>query len=474
MKSACWLALSLCFFGCSRGSYDPSADEDPNNPSTGGSSLGGSSTGVGPSEPLPQDTEFQLRPEWDGPCEKQKTVDVNLGNAPEVFVRAASCQISGTEPDAATVTDLSNQLRTLEYVRRVDVVRTLCKAASVSCILNYTDPWQAQVDLTAPCVRKGTRDMGAVLMYWSECPAGVNCGLDWANTHAAGMAAASQLLGFDASTSGFYNPKNGGFWRRELLDARWSGLQFLLLNTFGPDMGQLPHVVEALDEIGGGIQIAMFDDTWGWAKNGTPWSQTPDFADPEASAQLIYQKWHQYFTAVPSKYWYRYMGHPLLAFYNAGTIKNQPKSGAALARLKQLFKAEFNEDLFLVVDRAFFQDPATNDVADAQFRWNTLQAGAISHSDMRGVTLDHFMAKWDTVGRENTGRLATAADGILKGPALLETRLAESASSNLAMLATWNDLGEGTGLTRNYDYYYQGAWLPPNAFMSRIRASQCQ
>jgi len=466
------VALSvLLSCACSRGSGQAAGDDDDDVVATGGS---GSSGGSPATQPLPQDTAFQLRAEWTGPCEKTNAVDVNLGNAPEVFVRAAHCQIEGTEPDAATVTDLSNQLRTVAYVRRVDVVRTLCMRASRNCILNYTDPWEQQVELTAGCARKGTRDMGAVLMYWSECPSGVNCGLDWANTHAAGMSTTSQLLAFDTAKVGYYNPKNGGFWRRELLDARWSGLQFLLLNTFGPDMDQLAHLVAALDDIGGGIQIAMFDDTWGWGKSGTPWSQTPDFGDPEASAQLIYQKWHQYFAAVPSKYWYRYQGKPLLAFYNAGTIRNQPKSGAALARLKELFKAEFNEDLFLVVDRAFFQDPATADVADAQFRWNTFQAGAISHSDMRGVTFDHFMSKWDTVGRENTGRLATASDQIVKGPELLDKYLAASATSNLAMMATWNDLGEGTGLTRNFDYYYQGAWLPPNAFMSHIRAAQCE
>lgn len=111
-------------------------------------------------------------------------------------MRAAQCQINGSEPDPATVSEFSEQLRTLEYVRRVDVVRTLCMRASRSCILHYTDPWQAQVDLTAACQRKGTRDLGAVLMYWSECPSGVNCGLDWANTHAAGMASPSTLLGW--------------------------------------------------------------------------------------------------------------------------------------------------------------------------------------------------------------------------------------------------------------------------------------
>jgi hypothetical protein len=156
-------------------------------------------------------------------------------------------------------------------------------------------------------------------------------------------------------------------------------------------------------------------------------------------------------------------------------LKPENKSAATLSRLRDLFKAEFKEDPFLAIDRAFFQDPETLNVADAQFQWNTFQAAdGLSKYQMKGVTFDHFMAKWDPVGRENTGRPATSGDRLVKGPQLLEKSLAASESANLAMMATWNDLGEGTGLTRNYDYYYQGEWLPPNAFMSRIRASQCQ
>ncbi|HVY27247.1 MAG TPA: DUF5010 domain-containing protein [Polyangiaceae bacterium] len=462
-----WLALLLAALpACSRGGYDAGDDDTTDR---GGS--GGSVSALGP---LPVDTEFTLRDEFEGPCSKATSIDVNLGNSPEAFVRAAQCQITGNEPDAATVKELTERLRTLPYVRRVDVVRTLCMRANQNCILNYTDPWQAQVDLTTPCVRKGTRDLGAVLMYWSECPSGVNCGLDWANTHVPGMGTASQLLSFGESRVGYYNPKNGGFWRRELLDARWSGLQFLLLNTFGPDLAQLPRLVEALDDIGGGIQVALFDDTWGWGRGGAPWNQMPTFNDPEGAAQLIYQKWHLFYTAVPSQYWYRYNNRPLIAFYNAGTLNPQTKSAATLARLRELFNAEFHEDPFLVIDRAFFQDPGTVDVADAQFRWNTFDFGDISHYETKGVTFDHFMAKWDSIGRENNGRLAEATDRVIKGPEKLDEYLEKSAGSNLAMMATWNDLGEGTGLTRNFDYYYQGAWLPPNAFMSHIRQSQCQ
>jgi hypothetical protein len=463
MKLASWLALSL-LCACSRGSY---RGDDEAEPSAGGGRGGDTA-------PLPRDTDFQLKPEWQGPCERKDVVDVNLGNGAEEFVRAAACQVTGAEPSADTVALLANQLRTVKHVRRVDVVRTLCQQAARNCTLHYSDPWLAQVDLTAPCQRKGTRDLGAVMMYWSDCPGRVNCGMDWANTHAAGMSTTSRLYGFADVASGYYNPKNPGFWRRELLDARFSGLQFLALNTFGPDLAQLAGVVDALADIGGGIQVALFDDTWGWGKTGTPWSQLPTFDDSAGAASLIFQKWKQFYSIVPSEHWYRFRGKPLVVFYNAGTLKPESKSAATFSRLKDMFVAEFGEEPFLAIDRAFFQDAATGDIADAEFRWNTFTANQMSHSDIRGVTFDHFMAKWDAVGREDDERLASADDLLVKGPELLEQYLAASASSNLAMIATWNDLGEGTGLTRNYDYSYRGEWLSPDVFMKRIRASQCE
>jgi hypothetical protein len=471
MKFASSLALALavtCSIACTRGAYQGN-DEDDDLPGNVGGSAGTPAA-------LPRDTDFTLRPEWEGPCTKSSVVDVNLGNSPEAFVRAAHCQIKGSEPDAATVTDTATRLRTLSYVRRVDVVRAMCADADASCVLNYTDPWQQEVELTAPCTRRGTRDLGAVFMYWSDCPSRVNCGLDWANTHAAGMGTTSPLLSFGDTPAGYYNPKNAGFWRRELLDARWSGLQFLLLNTFGPDLVQLPRLVEALTAIDGGIQVALFDDTWGWSKPGpAPYNQSPSFDDPDGAAALIYQKWHDFYTVVPKEHWYRYQGRPLIALYNAGTLHPQNKSGATLARLRDRFQAEFGEEPFLVVDRAFFQDPATGAAADAQFRWNTFDAGELSRYETKGVSFASFMAKWDSHGRDGGSQAPapTAEDRIVKGPELLEQYLQESADTNLTMLATWNDLGEGTGLTRNFDYYYQGQWLPPHAFMSRIRAVQC-
>ena len=111
-------------------------------------------------------------------------------------------------------------------------------------------------------------------------------------------------------------------------------------------------------------------------------------------------------------------------------------------------------------------------VADSQFTWNTLGNGR-TRSTMNGVNVDHFMVKWDSVGRDRPGMLATAGDRVLKGTSLLSQRLAASSDAHVAVVATWNDLGEGTGIERNYDYYLAGAWAPPTAFMGLTRAAQC-
>ncbi|HEV8244895.1 MAG TPA: DUF5010 domain-containing protein [Polyangiaceae bacterium] len=466
MKRARVLAL-LLLIGCSRGSYDGEPDA-----ASGGASSGGS---AGSPQTLPENVAFQLRPEFDGPCERQPQIDVNLGNEPEAFVRALSCQISGAEPDAATVKSFSDQLRNTSWVRRIDVARSLCAQAARQCAFTYSDPWQAEVELTAACQRSGTRDLGAVLMFWGDCPNGVNCEMDWANTHASGMNARHALFGFGNIQQGYYNPDNPGFWRRELLDARWAGLSFLLLNTFGPDMVFLPELGQALGDIGGGIQVALFDDTWGWGRgDSAPWSSLPSLSDSEGAAQLIYQnKWKPFYSSLASEHWFRVQGKPLIYFYNAGTLQPLDQSSAVIARMKELFFADFGVEPFVAVDRAFFSDGGTQAVADSEFVWNTFSKNEISSYNLTGISHDHFMVKWDAVARDKPGGLATASDRVIKGPELLQQDLDASAAANLAVIATWNDLGEGTGIARNYDYYYQGQWLAPNAFLSIIRQAQC-
>jgi Domain of unknown function (DUF5010) len=488
LLGACALAVSFAACGGYGSVAPPAGTTGAGGASTG---AGGASTGVdaaaGATTTLPPATAtpaWQLKPEFAGPCALNNgEIDVNLGNSPEAFVRAAYCQINGAEPPADAVTQWATQLRTVEYVRRVDVVHTFCANAKRTCALTYSDPWTADIPLEPTCTRKGTRDLGAVLMFFSDCPRGVNCGMDWANTHAHGMTAGHPLFAFDTAPANYYNPRNAGWWYRELQDAAWAGVQFFLLNTYGPDLGgapdQLAMLGEALAKAGPAVKVALFDDPWAWGQGSSPapFKTRPNMSDTEAAAQAIYAaKWKPFYSRVARPYWYLFEGRPFIYFYNAGTLNPLNVSAGVVARLKQLFTNDFGVTPFVAVETAYFQDPAMPTVADSQFTWNTLgtgNGGKPSVSMLNGVTLDHFMVKWDTVGRDRPGAVATAADRIIKNTSVLSDRLAGAAAANVAVIATWNDLGEGTGIERNYDYYIAGAWAPPTAFMSVLRAAQC-
>lgn len=422
---------------------------------------------------------FQLKPEWNGPCARADKVDVNLGNAPEAFVRAAHCQATGQEPSLTAVGDWASKLKHKDRVRRIDVVQSFCKEAGRKCELTYSDPWAKNPDeLGAPPKKRVKRDLGAVFMFFFSCPHDTNCQMDWANTHAPGMDVKDPLLGFGDVKSDFYSPLRAGFWRRELMDAKYAGLDFLMPNTYGPDIedGKLKPLEDALESLPDPVKIGFFDDTWTW---GQPyfsefWKTKPDFNDPETAATLIYEhKWKAFFSQIKPQYWYRFAGRPFIYFYNAGTLGPRSKTGAVLKLLKEKFKADFGVEPFVDADGAYFDDPTMNQIADCKYQWFTFNSPEKrSRCTMNGHIIDHSMVKWDAIGRDHAGEPPKPSELIVKDGRFLRQVLKESEDAEVLVIATWNDLGEGTGFNRNYDYYFHGQWQRPDAFMRITRKGQ--
>ena len=283
---------------------------------------GGASAGA--AKPIAA-TAYTLKAEWPGPCARAATVDVDLGNAPDIFVRAASCQVTGHEPAADVAKAWVEKLRNDPAARRIDVVKSFCDQAHRTCTFSYSNPWQdAPPPTLTDCVKRGRRDIGAVVMFFFHCPDGVNCRMDWASSHAPGMDRPSRQLGFGGQASGYYDADNPGFWAFELRQARAAGLQFILPNVYGPDMaaGQVDTLAAALKTgVQGPVNIGLFDDTWAWgqAKFGADWASAPDLADTEAAAQRIYRlKWQPFFRKIPAEDWYRIDGKPLITFTMPG------------------------------------------------------------------------------------------------------------------------------------------------------------
>jgi hypothetical protein len=423
------------------------------------------------------DANFVLKADWKGPCRARPIVDVNLGNTTASFIKACYCQIQGRRPTDSELHAWFARLKAEPNWRRVDVVRTIARRLGKSVALSYSDPWANNPDLPPAGPKSNNRDIGANIVSFFNCPRGVNCGMDWADNHVEGMDAASAALAFKG-VPGFYCADNPGFWLHELRDARAAGLDFLVVDVYGPDIraGRIRTLVRALAESPAGVKIALSDDTWTWGQPwfGPYWRDKPSFDEPERSAAKLYaSKWKPFFMEVPRRDWYLVQGRPLIFFYNAGTLQPRNRSSETLEKMKERFKADFGVEPYLVVDQPYFEDPRLRTVADGRYIWDPLDHGDspdhISWSRWGTKTIAHAMVRWDSVGRDKPGQVAGAGDRLLKGPETLARVLDETRGADILVLATWNDLGEGTGVNRAYDYWYRGRWLPPDVFIEMLR-----
>jgi hypothetical protein len=445
---------------------------------------------VGAPEFTPIST-FLLNPEVNlSELQKSERVDVNLGHSPEVFIKALWKQFTGELPSAALVENYKGKFRSGKIPRRIDLAIELAQETGADPLWTYTDPWREQLVLEPSQGKALARDIGAVFMFFFTSPEAPNGGPGWANNHVPGMREPNPLYQFTSSSNnvskdGLYHPENAGFWYRELKDARHAGLEFALLNVYGPDLqpAQMEPLRMALkrlrDEHGQNmVKLGMFDDTWTWGQPwfGPFWEQKPDCLDIESTAKLLYEaKWQPFFKAVPRDHWYLVNKRPMIYFYNSNTLQNRENFHRVLPVMKALFMEDFGVEPWVAVDTAFNYHPAMKEASDSQFKWYTLDLPAKYASETREeITLSHAMPRWDPIsrGNSNTERGAREGELLAKDDTILKLVLNETHDSDILVLATWNDLGEGTGINRCYDYYWNGEWKQPNHFMDLIRRSQ--
>ena len=456
---------------------------------------------LGPVSPFP----FQLSPSAPQSCTRTSPVDLNVGSTPALFITSLFCQLLGSPPNASALHHWEAALTPSDYFRRIDVFRSLCLSLSPPHCppLAYSDPWQSTaLPLTSPCLRPpstpGRRDVGVVFMFFFHCPSNPNCALDWANTHQLGMATPSPWYALPGGKAGYLHPHNPGWWYRELQDAQWAGLQFAAVNVYGPDI-TTPDALTALNAAmaqlrsetegvrGGGvagevneIKVAAFFDSyaWGEASAGPLFNPAPDLNNATDAAARIYTVlWQPFFRQLNASYLYRVSGRPAVYMYNAGTLKPASKMAATLQLLKAQCQAEFNFTPFVSLDIAF----AGGGWQDAYFHWDTFtDPGHVKLFTQGNVTTGHAMVKWDSMGRDVPGQVAREANDtdhlyrMHKGGEILAQVMGETGEGvEVLTLATWNDLGEGTGMARQYDLWYQGQWLPPHFFMNITRNAQC-
>jgi hypothetical protein len=430
--------------------------------------------------------DFQLTPEVEiESLSQRELIDVNLGHSAEALTQAIWKQLTGETPDAEWTATTAARLGTAGTPRRIDLAVQLATEADVHAHWTYSDPWQVQIPLEATFEKTVERDVGAVLMYFFTSPDAPNGGSGWANNHAPGMLRPSPSLAFYEEKEAYYKPEAAGFWYREFKDAQYAGLDFFLLNTYGPDldvpkMSALTRALERIEQEDGdhAIKLGLFDDTWTWGQPyfGPLWETLPDCENVESTAHLLYQaKWRPFFQTIPQQHWYTIDGKPMIYFYNNNTLQNRHKMAEVFTLMKALFKADFGIEPFIVADRAFQHAPGIDVATDSEYDWFTLDLpGKVSTETRNGTTLAHAMVRWDSTSRSNNHVecIAKPEEHLFKDDTILKQVLDRTQDNDILVIATWNDLGEGTGINRCYDYYWDGEWKKPSHFMDLIRRSQ--
>lgn len=310
--------------------------------------------------------------------------------------------------------------------------------------------------------------------YYGEASE-TNCAPEFSNQHVYGEG----FNGPDAYyNNGYYNGfTNQAYWETELTDARWAGLDFVAPNDYGDQIAAGQNVAglinNALSAIGGGIKIGYFDDTSGYSRYSV---QPPSLSDTEGAASYIFEgKWQQWFDNLSRDNWYMYNSKPYIQMYNAGLLLSYDAMSAVLARLKQKFSDMYGVEPFVNLDVAWPGDGNE----DAVFTWYSYGTSP-SQTNTNGVSAGHFFARQDRVQRDANTATAIAhgssdANGnpIVKDGSWLQSGLDQTSGDSIVTMATWNDIGEGTGIGRQYDIWFNGAWQTPDTFIRQIRTSQC-
>ena len=246
----------------------------------------------------------------------RRTLDINLGESPTDFAAACWWQLTGEHLSPAEVQSWAAKLGTPEAPRRIDLALLMAQKASVTPDIYYSDPWEKQIPLQGVPERKVKRQIGAAMMFFFNCPGLPNGSPHWCNNHAPGMVNRAEIWGFGPKRDGFYNPANPGFWYREFKDATFAGLNFLLLDCYGPDwQSPIPQSLtagwnklksESADEP---VKIGLFDDTWTWGKPyfGPFWKNPPDLSKTDEAAKTIYEaKWKPFYQGIPKDSWFNF------------------------------------------------------------------------------------------------------------------------------------------------------------------------
>jgi hypothetical protein len=183
-----------------------------------------------------------------------------------------------------------------------------------------------------------------------------------------------------------WNARQQRWWNAMIRQASDAGLGWIAAACWGQDSTADPVMLDpllrAIDANGGGMKVALFDDTTSQvlrknlAKHGE-WAVTPpfDLADlhGEGEGGFFYfydQQWKRFFATVPERYLLKINGRPVVFMWIGYEpwYTNTRSFGLTLDRLREATRRDFGYDPFVIVEDSWKElDPAV--MPDGLYDW---------------------------------------------------------------------------------------------------------
>jgi hypothetical protein len=205
-----------------------------------------------------------------------------------------------------------------------------------------------------------------------------------------------------------WDARTPAWWDAMVGQAVYARLGWLAAASWGldttADPAMLDPLLRAIDANGGGLKVALFDDTTSevlrknLARHGT-WSLTPrfDLADLEGAGegglQYFYdQQWQRYFATIPDRYRLKINGRPVVFMWHGGAewYANQSALHSLLDALRAATRRDFGVDPFIIPEESWRRlDPSAR--PDATYDWFEPARSHWTLSTFGGIAVGHVI-----------------------------------------------------------------------------------
>ncbi|NTU86354.1 MAG: DUF5010 domain-containing protein, partial [Chloroflexales bacterium] len=349
---------------------------------------------------------------------------------------------------------------------------------------------------TTPAAR-ATR-LGTFFFYWYHCPKD-ECDAAQLSVTPPGWLAPLPRDG-DPRDGTAYSSINYDWFEGELRDIGATGID----TVFPVSWGDHPHpwfrqdrldlLVQANGVLEQPLAIGMFIDTTAqqamyndFAADGYRFgADIPrlPLSDPRSGYFFYDRHIKGFFERIPREMWATVAGRPIIITYTALCCDDLRLAGELWAAVKAAFARDFGVEPWLIVEDTWFTPEALapggdllsiERAADGRYSWGAALNGPATHT-LRGYTVSSAGPGFDNSRitgiveprkqpRERPPGGGTPADG-----AFLRASLAAiSPAADLALIETWNEWPESTGIARAAYTGVGGQPLPETFYMEIVR-----